>query len=187
MAQVHAAELKGNLSPNKRMGCFGWRSSSNKTSKIKPKKNAQVSDGKIKERKQEQPIIVPYFAASAKFLQSEAKIKAYSEENYEQILASRARKAVETSTALQQEQGFTETREAVEQREILFNGSENLDKKQGPSGAYAPAVAGMLMQQPTRQPEIGSTVDPEAQRIRELRAAIAGRTSDRCSMDEAAS
>ncbi|EFJ31028.1 hypothetical protein SELMODRAFT_408886 [Selaginella moellendorffii] len=180
MAQVHAAELKGNqqdLSPNKRMGCFGWRSSSNKTSKIKPKKNAQVSDGKIKERKQEQAIIVPYFAASARLrtenvenfsLQSEAKIKAYNEENYKQILASRACKAVEIS--IQQEQGFTETRNSFQ-----WYSSENLDKKQGPSGAYAPAVAGMLMQQPTRQPEIGSTVDPETQRIRELRAAIAGR------------
>ncbi|EFJ35916.1 hypothetical protein SELMODRAFT_404242 [Selaginella moellendorffii] len=70
MAQVHAVELKGNqqeLSPNKRMGCFGWRSSSNKTSTIKPKKNAQVPEEKIKERKQEQAIIVPYFAASARF------------------------------------------------------------------------------------------------------------------------
>ncbi|EFJ09494.1 hypothetical protein SELMODRAFT_428018 [Selaginella moellendorffii] len=158
MAQVHAVELKGNqqeLSPNKGMGWFGWRSSSNKTSKIKPKKNAQVSDEKIKERKQEQAIIVPYFATSARLRrtenvenlrfyglgmnremqvrrriasiynkrednfaslrdykdyledvediifnlvqginvdETEAKIKAYNEENYEQILTSRARK-----------------------------------------------------------------------------------------------
>ncbi|EFJ31027.1 hypothetical protein SELMODRAFT_440128 [Selaginella moellendorffii] len=105
--------------------------------------------------------------------ETEAKIKAYNEENYEQILASRARKAVEISTALQQEQGFTETREAIEQ---------------GPSGAYAPAVAGMLMQQPTRQPEPighsllngGAAEDPEAQRIREERAAIAGGWSIDC-------
>ncbi|EFJ34320.1 hypothetical protein SELMODRAFT_230282 [Selaginella moellendorffii] len=123
--------------------------------------------------------------------ETEAKIKAYNEENYEQILASRARKAVEISTALQQEQGFTETREAIEQvtrNSFPWYSSENLDRKQGPSGAYAPAVAGMLMQQPTRQPEPighsllngGAAEDPEAQRIREERAAIAGGWSIDC-------
>ncbi|KAJ7563313.1 hypothetical protein O6H91_03G105600 [Diphasiastrum complanatum] len=107
------------------------------------------------------------------------KVAKYQEENAEQIVASRARKAEEQAAALRQENGFPE---------IKVSNGEQVALQAAPSGQYAPALlpGGLYMQPrpagsgpqpvPVGGPFNNDSVpeDEEARRVRIERAARAG-------------
>lgn len=120
--------------------------------------------------------------------ETEAKIKAYQEENADQIIAARAKKAERLAQALREEKAAPITGPAPSLEKVQESSGAATGIQLGAAGAgqYAPSlVPGNMFMQPRpmgpgSQPvPVGSQTgegveDPEAQKLREQRGARAG-------------
>ncbi|CAM6106695.1 unnamed protein product [Calypogeia fissa] len=112
--------------------------------------------------------------------ETEAKIKAYQEENADQIIAARAKKAERIAQALREEKAVPIAAPAPSLEKVQDNSGAATGIQLGAAGTgqYAPSVVPgtMFMQpRPMGPSQTGDGVeDPEAQKLREQRGARAG-------------